>query len=118
MSDAFEEFPFFPFHFVPFSSWSFMVVSHKMEDAVDEKEQNLILNPDPRLQGLALGCFGRYHNISQEPPARRDLFFDRERKGNHIGGAISSEVLVVEAGNDRIIDQDDTQLMIPTSQVF
>jgi hypothetical protein len=85
-----------------------MVVSQKMEDAVNEQRGHLLLQRPSSFLGLPARFVDRDNNVSEQSRVDRQIFVDG--KGQHVGGIIFVPVTGVLNLHLGIADKRDAQL--------
>jgi len=105
---------FFGLHFAPFACRAFVVIPHEVKRPVDEQKENFFLSWDPCRRGMAPGRIRGDHHVAKHSGAFRFFYFHGKR--NHIGGALTLEILAVEAGDFLVAREHDADLGILTSQ--
>ena len=108
-------------HSARFFLASLMIVTTKMQNAVDQQEGDLLIHGLLGFFRLSPGCGNRDHHItqhilqtaqgpvlSQSTDVRRDGF--AHRKCQHIGRAILTPIPTIETPHPLIAHEEDTQL--------
>ena len=72
-----------------------MVITHEMEDAVDQQEKNLFLRLPANSHCLSLGSFCRNNHISQDREMGRSRVPRTHGERDDVGGSVAVEILAV-----------------------
>ncbi len=89
-----------------------MVITHDMNQSVDDKGEKTVVDNNLCHPGLFIGPFNGDDDVSEHLAGHAI----QVRKGDDIGGAVSSEELVVHLLDLAIIDKEDAQVSIVKPQ--
>ncbi len=110
------KFSFFLFHFFLFFLPSLVVVTQKVQNAVDDKEKNFFLGFFTDLFGLALRGLGGDDHVAQDLRGNRSRRASLHRERDDIGGTIAAKISAVQAGDFIVIDDQEVDFGVFISQ--
>jgi hypothetical protein len=94
-----------------------MVMSHEMEDAVDQQAIQCFLQGLARARGFPQGRVQGNHHVPEHPNIGRGLPVGSHGEGEHIGRPVPAQISLVQNGDGVVAGQQDAQFSVTKAQV-
>jgi len=111
-----KDFFLFPGHLPGVFFCSLMLIADQVKHSMDHQQNHHLHFAEAETVRLALGCFDRNHQVSEEVRMEGQEFALPHGKSEDIRGPIPSEMLPIQFPNPGIIDQQEAELGVKKPQ--